>query len=168
MTNRTATRICRRWAAAISVGVLMMSLSAGCGKAKPGIKGKLPLFPVAGKLIMDGQPMAGATLLFHPTNDFPTGSASQRPRAIVGEDGTFQVSTYANDDGAPAGEYRVTVSWKADTDGTTSEQQQDLPEMAPRTVQNPRQSHLRVKIKQGENKLPTWDLTEEHQASNTP
>lgn len=84
----------------VCVALLTASLSVGCGKSRPEIKGKLPLFPVKGKVTMDGQPMSGATLLFYPTQDFPKGSAQQRPRAVVEDDGTFQVSTYANNDGA--------------------------------------------------------------------
>jgi hypothetical protein len=151
----------------VCVALLTASLSVGCGKSRPEIKGKLPLFPVKGKAMMDGQPMSGATVLFYPTQEFPKGSAQQRPRAVVEDDGTFQVSTYANNDGAPAGEYKVTISWKGDTQGLNNEQQSDLPEKAPETVQHSRSSKLRVEVKNGDNSLPTWDLTE-RQASNTP
>jgi hypothetical protein len=151
----------------VCIGLLATSLSAGCGKSRPEIKGKMPVFPVKGKVMIDGQPMAGATVLFYPTQDFPKGSAQQRPRAVAGDDGTFQVSTYDNNDGAPAGEYRVTISWKGDTQGLNNEQQADLPEKAPETVLHARTSKLRVEVKNGDNSLPAWDLTE-RQASNTP
>ncbi|HEX4069989.1 MAG TPA: hypothetical protein VHX68_02425 [Planctomycetaceae bacterium] len=151
----------------VCVALVTASLSVGCGKSRPEIKGKLPVFPVKGKVMMDGQPMAGATVLFYPTQEFPKGAAQQRPRAVVEDDGTFQVSTYGTNDGAPAGEYKVTVSWKGDTEGLTSEQLQELPEKAPETVQHSRSSKLRVEVKNGDNPLPTWDLTE-RQASNTP
>jgi hypothetical protein len=127
----------------------------------------MPVFPVKGKVMIDGQPMSGATVLFYPTQDFPKGSAQQHPRAVVEEDGTFQVSTYGSNDGAPAGEYTVTVSWKGDTDGLNNEQQADLPEKAPETVLHARTTKLRVEIKNGDNSLPAWDLSE-RQASNTP
>jgi hypothetical protein len=170
MANRSAIGPRGRCAVAIFVGLLTVALSAGCGaKSRPEIKGKLPLFPVTGKLMLDSQPMAGATILFHPTQEFPAGAAKQRPRAMVDTDGTFHVSTYANDDGAPAGEYKVTVSWKGDLTGITSEQAGDLPEKAPMVVQEASSSRLRIKVKEAENSLPTWDLTElEPHASNTP
>jgi hypothetical protein len=162
--------ICRRgrWTFVVCLGLLTASLSAGCGgKSRPAIKGKLPLFPVKGKVVMDGQPLAGATLIFYATSDMPRGAAPQRPRAVVEDDGTFQVSTYDNDDGAPAGQYKVTVSWKGATKGLNNEQIADLPEKAPESVQKPRSSKLRVEVKEGDNSIPTWDLTE-RQASNTP
>jgi hypothetical protein len=159
-----------RCAAALFVGLLTVALSAGCGaKSRPEPKGKLPLFPVTGKLLLDGQPMVGATIIFNPTTAFPPGAPKQRPRAMVDADGTFHVSTYANNDGAPAGEYKVTVSWKGDLTGVTSEQAGDLPEKAPLTVQEASSSRLRIKVTEAENTLPTWELSElERHASNNP
>lgn len=156
-----------RCAVAFCVGLLTVAFSSGCGKSRPEIKGKLPLFPVKGKVIMDGQPLAGATILFYPTKQFPAGAAPQRPRATVEDDGRFQVSTYGNKDGAPAGAYKVTISWKGNVEGATSEEQFDLPEKAPESVLEAGRSKLRVNIKEEENSLETWDLTE-RQASNTP
>jgi hypothetical protein len=34
-----------------------------------------------------------------------------RPRGKVAADGSFKLTTYATDDGAPQGRYRVTVEW---------------------------------------------------------
>jgi hypothetical protein len=146
-----------------------MTLSSGCGKGPPPIKGKLSLFPVSGKLLMDGQPMTQATILFHPVRKYPDGAAPQRPRAVVESDGTFKVSTYGNADGAPAGDYKVTISWKGDVTGATSEEQAALPEKAPETFQQPRSSRLRIKVNEDKNELPTWDLAQlESHASNNP
>jgi hypothetical protein len=169
MTGRVGISSRGRCAIAVFASLLLVSLSSGCAKSPPPIKGKLPLFPVEGKLVMNGEPMANATILFHPVRKMPDGAAHQRPRAVAGSDGSFKVSTYANDDGAPAGEYKVTISWKGDTTGVTSEEQQDLPEKVSETFQQARASRIRIKINEEENKLPTWDLAQlESHASNTP
>jgi len=158
-----------RRAAIVLVGLLTVSLAASCGKSRPELKGKLPLFPVTGKVTMNGQPMPGAIVILHPIFAFPAGAAPQRPRATAEDDGTFKLSTYASQDGAPAGKYYVTVSWKGSVEGVTSEQQADLPEKAPESFQDPKTSGLIVQIKEGENTLPTWDLAEfTRQASNNP
>lgn len=34
------------------------------------------------------------------------------PHARVNDDGTFELTTYVPGDGAPAGEYRITVVWR--------------------------------------------------------
>jgi hypothetical protein len=170
MAGRIAVGRRGRRAAVALVGLLTVTFATSCGgKSVPEIKGKLPLFPVKGKVMMDGQPMSGAIVILNPVFDFPAGAAQQRPRAKAEADGTFQLSTYANQDGAPAGKYYVTVSWKGSGAGLSSEQLEDLPEKAPESFQKPKTSKLIVQIKEGENTLPTWDLAEfERQASNNP
>lgn len=165
----SATVLYRQCLLAGFIGVLTLTLGVGCGKGPPPIKGKLPVFPVKGRLLMDGQPMAAATIIFNPVRKYPKGAALQRPRAVVDADGNFQVSTYDNDDGAPAGDYKVTLSWKGPLEGVNSEQKDELPEKVPQMFQEARRSLLRVQIKEGENTLPTWDLAQfESHASNTP
>jgi hypothetical protein len=169
MASRSAIGRRSRRAVAVCVGLLTMAVVVGCGKSgQREIKGKLPVFPVKGKLMMDSKPMAGATIIFYPTHLFPPGASTQRPRATVDTDGNFRVSTYTNDDGAPAGDYKATVSWKGDQEGVPSEDRAELPEKAPQSVQYVRSSKLRIKVTEGDNMLPTWDLAElEPQASNT-
>jgi hypothetical protein len=74
---------------------------AGCSRSGP------TLYPVRGKVLFEGQPARGATLVLHPLgNSVPN---AIKPRAFVDRDGGFEVFTYAAGDGAPAGEYAVTV-----------------------------------------------------------
>lgn len=88
-----------------SVLALVLPLLAGCGQA-----GK-EVYPVTGEVLYKGkQPCAGALVVFHPKG--ATGVAVDRPNAVVREDGTFTLSTFADHDGAPPGEYGVTVVWQ--------------------------------------------------------
>jgi hypothetical protein len=67
-----------------------------------------PTFPVTGKVVLPGgKPIEHATVVLHPVED--TGPDVVKPRGKVGPDGTFTLTTYEGQDGAPAGEYRVTV-----------------------------------------------------------
>jgi hypothetical protein len=86
------------------VAVFMAAL-AGCS----GEKGRVPVFPVSGKVTVQGEPPQGALLVFHPEQR--GGEEALRPTAKVKEDGSFQLTTYDGDDGAPAGDYIVTVQW---------------------------------------------------------
>jgi len=80
---------------------LLAVVCAGCSKSGP------RLYPVHGKILFEGQPARGATLVLHALgNSAPNGI---KPRAFVDRDGAFEVFTYAAGDGAPAGEYAVTV-----------------------------------------------------------
>ena len=74
---------------------------AGCSRSGPA------LYPVRGKVLFEGQPARGATLVLHPLGN--SGANAIKPRAFVDRDGGFEVFTYAAGDGAPAGEYAVTV-----------------------------------------------------------
>jgi hypothetical protein len=76
----------------------------GCGK-----KGWLETYPVKGTVMVDGKPAKGATVSFHPKEVI--GDKSYIPTGQTNENGEFSLSTYMTDDGAPAGEYDVTVVW---------------------------------------------------------
>ena len=68
------------------------------------------LYPVSGKVLVNGEPAVGATVTFvrrgsaDPLKD-PT------PQGIVGEDGAFALNGPGGE-GAPPGEYAVLVEWK--------------------------------------------------------
>ncbi len=53
-----------------------------------------------------------ATVVLHPVNQ--TAADQPKPRGKVNADGSFTLTTHTEGDGAPAGEYRVTVEqWLA-------------------------------------------------------
>ena len=71
--------------------------------------GHIRLHPVAGKLVVNGQPAANAMIAFHPLDK--SASRSCRHVATTQADGTYRLMTFAPGDGAPAGAYAVTVVW---------------------------------------------------------
>jgi hypothetical protein len=74
-------------------------------------KGDHPeLFPVQGQLFLEQKPAYKAVVWFHPLGE--SGPAVACPHACVKEDGSFEVGTYKDNDGAPAGRYRLTVIWR--------------------------------------------------------
>jgi predicted phosphodiesterase len=68
-----------------------------------------PVYPVRGRAYFEGTPIPGArvTLL---TKAGGTAKGSKAV-GVVAADGSFDLSTYRANDGAPAGEYQVTVVW---------------------------------------------------------
>ena len=84
---------------------LLLSLIAivpACGPSRKSV------FPVKGRVVDSaGKPVAGATVLFHPS--VPDPEDPTIPSAHVDESGAFSLTTYVEGDGAPAGDYRVTV-----------------------------------------------------------
>lgn len=92
-----------RWSALAAVFLL-----AGCG---PAVEERPPLHPVQGMLKVNGQPAEGAMIVLHPLDGQSFDSRGSRPRATVNADGTFELTTYQSGDGAPAGDYHVSILW---------------------------------------------------------
>jgi hypothetical protein len=75
---------------------------AGCGD------GREKVYPVRGKVIdAKEKPAAGALVFFNAVG----ASHKIKPVGKVGDDGTFQLTSYDANDGAPAGEFVVTLIW---------------------------------------------------------
>lgn len=87
--------------------LFLITATLGCGSPEQ----RLPVFPVRGAVLVAGKPAVRAAVVFHPIGDRAAGSP--RPSAQVAADGTFVLGTYTADDGAPPGEYAVTVFWPA-------------------------------------------------------
>jgi hypothetical protein len=101
-----------RWMSGGFVAVAVLSL-VSCQPSES----RKPTFAVTGKLLINGKPGEHATVVLHPVG--ATGPDAVRPRGKVAADGSFQLTTYDGNDGAPAGDYAVTVElWLA---GTRSE-----------------------------------------------
>lgn len=86
--------------------VLMAGLVAavGCGDGRP------TCYPVHGQVTApDGKPAAGALVVFHPIS--PPAGPTLAHTATADEAGRFAVTTFDSGDGAPAGEYVLTVIW---------------------------------------------------------
>ncbi|QJW96576.1 hypothetical protein [Frigoriglobus tundricola] len=63
-------------------------------------------------------PPVGALVVFHPTDATAEKRIGGKPFGKVKDDGTFVLTTYAEGDGAPPGEYGVTIDWRPSTRGT--------------------------------------------------
>lgn len=134
----------------LTVAALLVPL-AGCCDATPAT------YPVTGSLTIRGRPAAGADLWFFESDGRAPGMS--RPYATTGEDGRFVVSTYGMNDGAPAGEYQVAVSWKGDLRGIPPDQRDAMPERLPPRFTDATTSGIRVQIKPEANTLDPIDLT---------
>src|SRR5262245_17767468 len=89
-----------------------VTVTIGCSKSRD--TNQLPVFPVTGHLSVNGQEPSGAFVVLHPksgTGVAPNGEVVH-PRAVVKPDGSFAIGTYGADDGAPSGDYSLTVEWR--------------------------------------------------------
>jgi hypothetical protein len=72
-----------------------------------------PLYPVKGKVILDGKPMPGGTIIFEYSGDgadAPKGAGGGPFRVTSRiKDGAFNLIGYAGAEGMPAGNYKVGI-----------------------------------------------------------
>ncbi len=95
-----------RFASLLLVGLTLIPLGCRGDASRP------PTFAVTGKVTIDGKPADKATVVFHPVGK--SGVDAPKSRGQVGADGTFTLTTFGDNDGAPAGDYQVTVElWLA-------------------------------------------------------
>lgn len=78
------------------------------------------VYPTTGVVTHQGKPVDNAILSFHPVDPkavaVPEGREGPEvasPTTQTDDRGAFSLSTYYADDGAPAGDYKVTVVWAA-------------------------------------------------------
>src|SRR5437870_3229905 len=134
------------------MALMMLIVSFACTSCS-GNKSQ-PVFPVSGKVYFEGQPATGALVVFHSLGQSELKEA--KPRAVVEEDGSFRVTTYAAKDGAPPGDYAISIAWKRKTvknprgKGTPRKMATNFPER----YQDPKTSGLVVHIRQEANELP--------------
>lgn len=131
--------------------VTLMALTlVGCGK---GDKNHVAVHPVQGAIQFRGQPTAGAFVSLSPKNPIEGVPA---PRATVAADGTFTVTTYDGNDGAPEGDYVLTVQWYRPI-----RQDNELvggPNVLPVKYASARTSDLRITVAAGDNHLKPIQL----------
>jgi hypothetical protein len=136
-------RLCQ--SAAAGVALLVMMLVTGCSK-EPDL---LPVHPVTGQVLLDGRPAAGAFVYFHPktgSGTFPTPTAKADAR------GNFSLTTYRAEDGAPLGEYAVTVELRQ-----VVQKQGEVelgPNVLPPKYSSPKTTSLVANVIEGANSVP--------------
>jgi hypothetical protein len=77
-----------------------------------GCKGGAKLVPVSGRVMLDGKPLANATISFQPL-DKPAGSTAPDSVATTDDDGRFSLKSLVgldSYDGAAVGKHRVRIS----------------------------------------------------------
>ena len=128
---------------AVAAALILPAL--GCGRSD---KNHVAVHPVQGTIQFRGQPIEGAFVSLCPTSAIDGVPA---PRATVAKDGSIAVTTYDGNDGAPEGEYVLTVQWYK-----LVRQANELvggPNALPPKYASAKTSDLRVTVAAGENRL---------------
>lgn len=114
---------------------LALVLAAGCGGGDT--------HPVSGRVVFDdGEPMESGFVLFKPAKGGPS-------RGVV-TDGSYQLSTLGENDGAPAGSYKVAIIPDTPGDYDPDSGKGFVPK-APQQYFSPETSGLTFEVKPGKN-----------------
>lgn len=120
----------------------------GCGE-ESSFKSTVPVFPASGKILYQGKPLAGVILIFHSTDV----NQKIKAQATTDDDGKFVATTFKTADGAPEGDYTITLvvpnneSDSTREDAATERQiRKEGPVRFPSKYQNPTTSPLKVKV----------------------
>lgn len=130
---------------------LMPLALIGCVVATPACSSKKiverPTFPIKGQVLFEGQPLRDALVVFHP----PASGDSQPLRSMARTDanGYFEMSTYKEKDGVPAGSYLVSVVKQDEDTGI---------HLIPPMYADSASSGLRIEVREGSNEPQTFRL----------
>ncbi|MGI8979797.1 MAG: hypothetical protein ACR2FY_11285 [Pirellulaceae bacterium] len=149
-----STQYCVRFHSFSPTLCLSVSLSflflAGCG-GKTGPR----CHPVEGRVLYQNQPLAEAMVVFHPL--IPPSEKVPQPIGNTDAAGRFEMTTLKSGDGAPAGEYAITIELREPRQ-IGEEVVRDGPNLLPPKYASPRDTPLRYKVVPGKNEVPEIKL----------
>ncbi len=131
-------------------GILLALCLAGCSEDKT-----VTCFPVSGTVLLNNQPLAEATIVLHPASGV---SETQRPIGETDATGRFTLTTIKPADGAPPGEYQVTVVQRALVQ-KGEEMIRDGANQLPARYAQAGTSQLKITVAEGTNEVPPLQLT---------
>ncbi len=138
----------------LTIGFLLLAgMMGGCG----GPSSSPQFFPVSGKLLdAEGRAAFKAVVTFHRKG---ATADEAKPSAQVGSDGVFKLSTFAEGDGAPAGDYAVTIVWPGPPPADLRSDPQEVgPDRLQGRLQNPATSPWKVTVAAGPNELKSFKI----------
>jgi len=133
--------------------LFVLGAIAGCGG-----RSITPPFsaPVNGTVTMGGQPVTGVLVKFHP--QFDIGRIQFIPSGETDSEGRFLLSTGADGNGAPPGDYVVTFEkLRVESDIQNSGIEMEVDEFGGK-YSNPQTSPWLVTVEDGENELEPFEL----------
>jgi hypothetical protein len=150
------TRLCKQNARNILRGTaagLIVSAALGCSTEQD----RVEVFPVSGRVLVRGQPAEGAEVAFYPTSPKLKGRKMPGPVGTTDAKGQFQLRSYEPGDGAPAGEFKVTIVWPAPPPPNASGVFNLKDRLAGRYA-DPQTSTLTAQVEQGGGEIPPFEL----------
>ena len=141
--------------------VILVLVTASCSS------NGVPVYETQGTVNFKGKPAEGAVVVFHPKSGDEE-LKKLRPFGRVAADGSYQLTTFEANDGAPAGEYNVSIEWMQAVRRNIEQRDEDDPTDARRELPSVDklkgryadsvESGLTATVKEGSNAIPAFEL----------
>jgi hypothetical protein len=112
--------------------------------------------PVQGKVMYRGQPAKGFRVTYHPLSDI--GPLQFAPSAITADDGSYRLQSYQPDDGAPLGDYAVTIEWPNHLIAADDPDPKPVVDQLRGAYSSPQRSKFKVSVVAGPNDVAPFVL----------
>jgi hypothetical protein len=130
-----------------------MVAAVGCRRTSPQFESRIT-FPVEGRVLIRNKPEEGVQVFLHPRDSSQRG----KPRGVTDAEGRFRLRTYHDGDGAPAGEYIVTLYWPGPYNPNVPVEDQLPPDRLSERFMDPKSSSLRATVAAGATALPPFEI----------
>lgn len=133
--------------------LVALAMSPGCSSSKVTPPSKT--VPVSGTVLLKGKPQSGLRVKFHP--QFDIGKTKFVPSGNTDANGKFQLSTGAPFNGAPKGDYIVTIEQPLVADDPRDGLEGEIDQLKG-AYSDPAKSEWKVTITDGENVLEPFQV----------
>jgi hypothetical protein len=136
-------------------GMAFIVALSGCASEEDG---RVKVYPVSGKVLVNGKPAEGAELIFYGATPEMRGPGTVSAEGVTDENGVFHLGSYGPNDGAPAGKFNVVVIWREPIpDGVDQERFQAKDRLNNRYA-TPESSGLTAEVPERGIELPPFEL----------
>ena len=150
----------RRAALPLTASLMVTAAVCGCSSGD-----EMAFAAVHGQVLLRGQPLADAMVVFHPLEGdaavtavaSKAGQSLPKPMAHTDSEGRFILTTNRPGDGAPPGRYAVTVELRK-VRLIGEEEVRDGPNLLPAKYSRPETTPLRYQVTDGLNDVPTLSI----------
>jgi hypothetical protein len=116
------------------------------------------VYPVTGKVMVHGAPAAGARISYYPAAESASRTGMALPFGDVDSEGVYHLQSYVPGDGAPAGEYRVAITWLEPLPPGANPEQVTRKDRLAGKYSDPDKSKLTAKVEKGGGEIPPFEL----------
>jgi len=143
--------VCFAGSRLLAAGLLVV-LMAGCNKGHG-----VTLYPVKGKVFINGEPAKDVNIMFTRVEPIEVEGHLLSPAAATEEDGSFQLMSFEPEDGAPEGDYLVTIIYPMNR---YNKNQSGIDRLKGKYA-DPKTSQLTARVEAKKNELPAFNLKAE-------